>query len=70
MNEEKDMKPEELKKQKEEYQILFENSPCYITVQDRDFKLLRYNREFAEKFDPKPGSTIQYGTITYTFKLQ
>ena len=49
------MKPEELNKQKEEYQILFENSPCYITVQDRNFRLLRYNREFAEKFDPKPG---------------
>jgi len=34
---------------------LFENVPCLITVQDRDYKLLRYNREFAERFDPIPG---------------
>lgn len=49
------MTQDELNKEKEEYQILFENSPCYITVQDRNFKLLRFNREFAENFDPKPG---------------
>ena len=30
-------------------------APCYITVQDRDFRLLRYNREFAEQFDPHSG---------------
>jgi histidine kinase len=38
-----------------EYQNFFEIVPCIITVQDRDYKLIRYNREFAEKFDPKPG---------------
>ncbi|MBW2064039.1 MAG: PAS domain S-box protein [Deltaproteobacteria bacterium] len=48
-------KQEELNKQKEAYQNLFELAPCYITVQDKDFKLLAYNREFAEHFDPKPG---------------
>ena len=48
-------KQEELNKQKGEYQKLFELAPCYITVQDRDFKLLRYNREFAEQFDPHSG---------------
>ena len=48
-------KQEELNKQKEEYQNLFEHVPCYITVQDRNFKLLSYNQEFAEKFKPKPG---------------
>ena len=48
-------KQDELNKQKEEYRNLFEHAPCYITVQDQDFKLLRYNREFAEKFEPKPG---------------
>ena len=50
-------KQEELNKQKEEYQNLFEHVPCYITVQDRNFKLLSYNREFAEKFKPKPGDS-------------
>jgi histidine kinase len=46
---------EELNKQRNEYLNLFERAPCTITVQDRDYRLLRYNREFAEKFDPEPG---------------
>ncbi len=44
-----------LNRQRNEYQELFEQVPCLITVQDRDFRLLRYNREFAERFDPQPG---------------
>jgi histidine kinase len=48
-------KQEQLNKQRQEYQNLFERSPCYITVQDRDLRLLRYNREFDEKFTPKVG---------------
>jgi histidine kinase len=39
----------------QEYQKLFEESPCYITVQDRNLKIIRYNREFAERFSPEPG---------------
>ena len=38
---------EELNKQREEYQNLFELVPCYITVQDRDLKLIKYNQEFG-----------------------
>ncbi len=45
----------ELNMQRDEYQSLFERVPCLITVQDRDFKLLKYNREFAERFGPKEG---------------
>jgi histidine kinase len=37
-----------------EYQNLFEVVPCIITVQDRDYRLVKYNRQFAEKFTPKP----------------
>ncbi len=48
-------KQDELNKQKSEYQDLFNDAPCYITVQDRDFKLMRYNREFSEQFGPRPG---------------
>ncbi|MCJ7686977.1 MAG: PAS domain S-box protein [Desulfobacteraceae bacterium] len=48
-------KQEELNKQKREYQDLFELAPCYVTVQDRDYRLLRYNREFKEQFNPEPG---------------
>ena len=45
----------ELNRQKDEYQDLFEVVPCIITVQDRDYKLVQYNREFAEKFAPQSG---------------
>ena len=45
----------ELKKQKDESQTLFEQVPCLITVQDKNFKLLRYNYEFAQSFDPEWG---------------
>jgi histidine kinase len=48
-------KQAELNKQRNEYQNLFERVPCIITVQDRDYKLLRYNQEFSEKFKPKVG---------------
>ncbi len=44
-----------LNRQKDEYQKLFEMVPCIITVQNREYKLVGYNKEFAEKFDPKPG---------------
>ena len=47
-------KQEELNRQAAEYQQLFELVPCVITVQDREYKLLNYNREFADKFDPQP----------------
>lgn len=41
--------------QKNMYQGLFEGVPCIITVQDRDFKLLRFNRYFEEKFNARMG---------------
>ena len=49
-------KPEGLNRHQNEYQTLFEESPCYITVQDRDLKLLKYNREFEKIFAPVVGS--------------
>ncbi|MGD9120346.1 MAG: PAS domain S-box protein [Desulfobacterales bacterium] len=48
-------KQAELNKQRNEYQNLFERVPCIITVQDRNYKLIRYNREFEEKFSPQAG---------------
>ncbi|MBL7177798.1 MAG: PAS domain S-box protein [Desulfobacteraceae bacterium] len=45
----------ELRRLREEYENIFDLAPCYITVQDRNFKLIKYNREFAEQFDPQPG---------------
>jgi len=45
----------EMHRQRDEYQRLFDQVPCAITVQNRDFRLLRYNRQFRELFHPKPG---------------
>ena len=48
-------KENELNRQKDIYRNLFETVPCIITVQDRDYRLIQYNREFADRFDPQPG---------------
>ena len=44
-----------LNRQKDEYQRLFELVPCIISVQDRDYRLISYNREFSKRFAPKTG---------------
>ncbi len=44
-----------LHRQRQEYQNLFESVPCTITVQDKDYRLVGYNREFADRFSPTPG---------------
>jgi len=48
-------KQAEINRQRDEYQQLFAQVPCSITVQDRSYRLLRYNQEFKEKFKPAPG---------------
>lgn len=48
-------KQTELTRSRNEYQELFEGAPWLISVQDRNYRLLRYNREFAKLFDPRPG---------------
>ena len=45
----------QLNRQRHEYQELFEQVPCYITVQDKNLRLIRYNREFTRHFAPNPG---------------
>ncbi len=50
----------ELNRQRDEYQALFSQAPCIITVQDRNFRLLRYNQEFRDKFRPRPGDTCYH----------
>ncbi|MBU1002255.1 MAG: PAS domain S-box protein [Proteobacteria bacterium] len=46
---------DELNRQRDEYQRLFENVPCQITVQDRNYRLIQYNHEFEKRFAPTPG---------------
>jgi histidine kinase len=55
MSDEITAKQTELNEQRDEYQTLFERVPCLITVQDKNFKLLRYNNEFADMFNPQGG---------------
>ncbi|MBF0450843.1 MAG: PAS domain S-box protein [Candidatus Magnetomorum sp.] len=38
-----------------DYRHFFNQLPCFITIQDRQFHLLDYNQEFASRFDPKIG---------------
>lgn len=45
-------KQSELNRQRNEYQNFFEQVPCIITIQNPDFRIARYNREFAQKFGP------------------
>jgi len=47
---------EELRTTRQRYQQLFDEVPCYITVQDKDFRLVAMNRQFKEYFDPKDRS--------------
>lgn len=39
-----------VKSWQQEYQILFDRVPCYITVIDRDFRIVRANEAFRESF--------------------
>jgi len=48
-------KQAQLKTQRDEYQNLFELVPCLITIQDQDYRLVSYNKEFEETFSPTPG---------------
>jgi histidine kinase len=48
-------KQAELNKQKDEYQNLFELVPCLITIQDKNLRLIRYNHQFSDRFNPVPG---------------
>ena len=45
-----------LNRQRDEYQNLFGTVPCIITVQDHDYRIIEYNREFADNFHPQPGA--------------
>ena len=53
-------KQAELNKQRDQYQTLFETVPCVITVQDKNYKLVGYNREFSDRFDPQPDDYCFY----------
>ena len=47
---------EELRHTQQRFQQLFDEVPCYISVQDRQFRLAAANRRFKEDFDVSAGS--------------
>jgi histidine kinase len=55
MGKEIGQKQAELNRQRKEYQNLFELVPCLITVQDHNYRIINYNRQFADTFSPEPG---------------
>jgi PAS domain S-box-containing protein len=47
---------EELLTCQQRYQLLFDEAPCYFTVQDRDLKLVAANKQFTDDFGEELGS--------------
>jgi len=47
---------EELRRTQQRYQQLFDEVPCYISLQDRQFRLLTANRQFNDDFDVELGA--------------
>jgi histidine kinase len=48
-------KQKALNRQKDMYQHLFEQVPCTITVQNRNYELVEFNQEFVRRFNPRYG---------------
>ncbi len=48
-------KESRLNQSQQSYQHLFDQSPCYITVQDRDLQLTAVNQRFTSEFDGEIG---------------
>jgi len=46
---------EQLRRSRERYQVLFEEAPCYISIQDRDLNIVEANRTFRENFGEAVG---------------
>ncbi|MGA8833773.1 MAG: ATP-binding protein [Desulfomonilaceae bacterium] len=44
-----------IEQQRQEFQYLFENVPCYLTVVDKDFNIIRHNNFFARDFGVAEG---------------
>jgi len=47
---------QELRESREHFRLLFDEAPCYISVQDRDLRIVRANRRFKEAFGDQEGA--------------
>ncbi len=63
-------KQDELNEQRNRFRQLFEQVPCAITVQDRNYRLVEYNQEFEDTFAPKPGDFCYYAYKGRTEKCE
>ena len=63
-------KQDELNKQTDRFRQLFEQVPCAITVQDRNYRLIEYNQEFEDTFAPKAGDFCYYAYKGRTEKCE
>lgn len=53
---------EEVRRRKDDFQRLFDMVPCGISVQDREYRLLRWNHSFAVRYDPQPATPATRST--------
>jgi PAS domain S-box-containing protein len=47
---------DKLRESRERFRLLFEEAPCYISVQDRDLRIIQANRPFKEAFGDYAGA--------------
>ncbi len=47
---------DKLRESRERFRLLFEEAPCYISVQDRDLRIIQANRPFKEAFGDYVGA--------------
>lgn len=59
-----------LSEQREIYWRLFEAAPCIITVQNKDFELIRYNKYFADHFPVRKGIHCHEAYKNQPFKCE
>ncbi|MCP4724928.1 MAG: PAS domain-containing sensor histidine kinase [bacterium] len=45
----------QIRESQERYQLIFEEVPCYISIQDKDLRIVRANRMFKESFGTSYG---------------
>jgi histidine kinase len=50
----------QLKKKEEQFETLFENVPCYLTVVDRSFRVTFANKAFAQDFGESVGKNCYF----------
>jgi len=59
-----------LSEQREIYVRLFDSAPCMITVQNKNYELIRYNKYFAEHFRVKQGMHCYEAYKNQTWKCE